>query len=398
MPKYHYSGKLIDGRQVNGALRAINPDRLKGELLERGIFLESYGIARNRLLQLVIGRLKSRDITRITRQLAALVGSGITFIEALQSVREQLSDRTIAPVLDDLISSIESGKSIAASFGNFPLLFDSLYVSLLDAGEISGTLDVSLNRIAMYRERAEDVAKKIRNAMAYPLLVLAATVAVVFILVLYIIPVFASMYENFGSELPALTRNVVGASRFVQENIFLVLLVLAVLIILGCVAVLNDRARYIADALKLRVPILSQLTKKIINARFAGVLGTLLQSGVTMLRAVEVAVNSSGNRHVKDTLKGMGARLSSGKSFTETLSEYRLFLKTLIRMSSAGEKTGTLGEMLSKAADFFEHEIDHDLSVLTTLFEPVIIIFIGAFIAFILIAMYLPLFELMNAI
>ncbi len=397
MLKYRYAGKLVGGQRVEGIQRAESPDQLQNALLKNGIFLTSHSIIKSEISQYIAKSFKSKDITRMTRQLAALSESSITFKDSLESVREQITDNTLGEMMDSISASIESGKSIAESFRQFPIFFDTLFTSMIEAGEISGTIDISLDRIATYRERSDETNKKIRTALAYPLLVLAVTLLVVFILVIYIIPIFASMYANFGTELPKLTQYVVAGSEWAQDNISFFIVALFAGIIGAGFAILNDRVRYIISAIQLKIPFIGRIQKKIINARFARTLGTLLQSGVPTLFSVEIAVKTTGNAYIQKSISELTALLSQGKSFTEAVGSFSIFSRTVIRMAAAGEKTGQLGKMLSKAADFYEAEVDHEIGTLTTLFEPIIIIFLGIFIAFILVAMYLPLFDLMSA-
>ncbi len=396
MTKYLYTGKKVNGEPVEGVFRSSDIGELEKALLSKGIFLSSHRTAKSTISQWLTKQLRKNDITRITRQLSALVSSGITFNEAIRSVREQVTDKSLGTMLDDIASSVESGKSIADSFRQFPIFFDTLFTSMIEAGEISGTLDKSLDRIATYRERSEETSKKIRSALAYPLLVIAVTILVVFVLVIYIIPIFSSMYENFGSELPKLTQNVVSISEWLRDNIAVVGFGFILILTFITVSFFNNRVKYFLSMLQLKIPLIKRILTKIINARFARTLGTLLQSGVPTLFSVDVAIRTTGNAYIQNTISSLGQSLSQGKSFTEAIGEYQIFSKTLIRMSAAGEKTGQLGKMLERAADFYESEIDHDIGTLTTLFEPLIIVFLGIFIAFILVAMYLPLFDLMN--
>lgn len=397
MPKYQYTGKYLNGQNAEGTLKANSPHQLQDLLLKRGVFLSSYIVAKSRLSQYILRGLRGKDVTRMTRQLAALAESSITFKESLESVREQITDKNLGEITDNIISSIESGRSIADSFRQFPIFFDTLFTSMLEAGEVSGTLDISLDRIASYRERTEETNKKIRSALAYPLLVLAVTILVIFIMVIYIIPIFATMYANFGTELPKLTQYVVSSSEWMRENTGIFFICIFLILIGTVFSFMNESVRYLFSAIQLKIPLIGRIQRKIINARFARTLGTLLQSGVSMLFSVEIAVKTTGNVFVQKKLSQMASVLSQGKSFTETASGFSIFSRTVIRMAAAGEKTGQLGKLLSKAADFYESEVDHEIGTLTTLFEPLIIVFLGVFIAFILVAMYLPLFDLMNA-
>ncbi|MEZ5359639.1 MAG: type II secretion system F family protein [Candidatus Zixiibacteriota bacterium] len=398
MPKYQYSGKYINGQNADGVLRANSSEHLQNILLKKGIFLSSHSTTKSKLSQYILRYIRGKDITRMTRQLAALAESSITFRESLESVREQITDKNLGEIIDNIISSIESGRSISDSFQQYPVFFDTLYTSLLEAGEISGTIDISLDRIANYRERTEETNKKIRSALAYPLLVLSVTILVIFIMVIYIIPIFAAMYANFGTGLPQLTQYVVFASEWMRENSGFFFVCFVLVVVSMVVAFINERMQYIFSAMQLKIPFVGRIQKKIINARFSRTLGTLLESGVSMLFSVEIAVKTTGNAFIQKKLADMSSILSQGKSFTETASSYPIFSRTIIRMAAAGEKTGQLGKLLSKAADFYESEVDHEIGTLTTLFEPLVIVFLGIFIAFILVAMYLPLFDLMSGV
>ncbi len=267
---------------------------------------------------------------------------------------------------------------------------------MIEAGESSGKLDFAFENIASYREKHEATARKVKSVLAYPLVVILVAVLVVSALILYVVPVFSSMYENFNAELPALTQSVVGLSNSLRDNIIYYMLGVVLLCAVGAAVVVTSRFRYYLHMSLVRLPVLRNLTVKLVCARFCRTIGTLLTSGVDILLALQIASKTTGNSYVAATIEPAGLQLVEGKSFTRALESTRLFPKAVLRLSASGEKTGQLGEMLTRAADYYESEADAEIATLTTLIEPLLIVLLGVFVAFILIAMYLPLFDLVG--
>ena len=260
------------------------------------------------------------------------------------------------------------------------------------------TLDFAFENIASYREKHEAAARKIKSVLAYPLVVILVAILVVSALILYVVPVFSSMYENFNAELPALTQAVVGVSNSLRDNIVYYSLGIMLFGVLGIGVAVTSRFKYYSHMALVRLPILRNLTTKLVSARFCRTMGTLLTSGVDILLALQIAGKTTGNSYVAARIEPAGLHLVEGKSFTEAIRSTSLFPKAVLRLSASGEKTGQLGEMLSRAADYFESETDSEITTLTTLIEPALIVILGVFVAFILIAMYLPLFDLVGTI
>jgi type IV pilus assembly protein PilC len=398
MPRYRYSGKRIDGATVEGFTVASDRTDLEVHLMDQGIYLQSARLALNDWQQWLLRRFRASELTRVTRQLHILLQSKVTVVEALDLVVDQIKDRSLRSVFEGVLAQVESGRSLAESFRDYPVLFDDLYSSMAEAGESSGQLDFAFDNIASYREKREATTRKIRTAMAYPLLVIIVAMLVVFALVLYVVPVFSSMYENFNAELPALTRLIVGLSNIMRSYLVYILLAFVTVFVTGVWLSTTAGFQYRVHMMLVRTPLLRRLTIKIVTARFCRTMGTLLTSGVNILKALEIASKTTGNRFVSASLEPAGVQLVEGKSFTEAIASTGLFPKAVLKLSASGEKTGQLGPMLTRAADYYDSETDAEITTITSLIEPIIIIFLGVLVAFILIAMYLPLFDLVNAL
>ncbi len=371
---------------------------LEGRLIDQGIYLQAARPALSDWQQWLLRAFRSAELTRVTRQLHILLQSKVTVVEALDLVVDQIKDRSLRSVFEGVLAQVESGRSLAESFRDYPVLFDDLYSSMAEAGESSGQLDFAFDNIASYREKREATTRKIRTAMAYPLLVIVVAMLVVFALVLYVVPVFSSMYENFNAELPALTRLIVGLSNTMRTNLVYILLALAAIVSTGVWLSTTQGFQYRVHKLLVRTPLVSRLAIKIVTARFCRTMGTLLTSGVNILKALEIASKTTGNRYVSTSLEPANMQLVEGKTFTEAIGSTGLFPKAVLKLSASGEKTGQLGPMLTRAADYYDSETDSEITTITSLIEPIIIIFLGILVAFILIAMYLPLFELVNTL
>jgi type IV pilus assembly protein PilC len=396
MPRYRYTGKNFEGQPVEGSANAVDVSGLESRLLNQGVCLESARPSLSGFRQQLMRRFKSAELTRITRQLQILLKSRIAVVDGLELVADQIKDRTLKSVFESIIGQVESGRTLAESFQDYPILFDELYTSMVKAGESSGQLDFAFDNIASYREKHEATARKVKSAMAYPLLVVVVAAMVVSALVLYVVPVFSSMYENFDAELPALTQLVVQVSNAVRDNLAYYVTAGVVMAVILVGLSLTRRSQYFFHTLIVRLPLLRNLTIKLITARFCRTMGTLLTSGVDILIALDIASKTTGNRYVSSRIEPAALQLVEGKSLTEALEKTNVFPKAVLRLSASGEKTGQLGEMLSRAADYYENETDSEITTLTTLIEPLIIIILGVFVAFILVAMYLPLFELVG--
>lgn len=398
MPRYTYSGRNMDGTSVQGQLAALDVSDLEAKLIERGIYLETSRPALTPFRQHLLRRFRAAELTRVTRQLQILLQSKVSVLEALDLVTDQIKDHSLRSIFGGVKAQVESGRTVAEALRDYPLLFDDLYTGMVEAGETSGRLDFAFDRIAGYREKTEATMRKVKSALAYPLLVILVAVCVVLALVLYVVPVFSSMYENFNAELPSLTRAVVGISTALRANAGY-FITFAIMLLAGLfAATLTKRCRMIFDKLLVRTPLIRNLTIKIVSARFCRTMGSLLTGGVDILYALRISAKTTSNLYVTALLEPTELLLVEGKSLTDALQSVGMFPKAVLKLTASGEKTGQLGDMLSRAADYYESETDAEITTLTSLIEPMIIIILGGLVAFILIAMYLPLFELVGTV
>ncbi len=398
MALFSYRGITLAGDNVEGKIRAYNQDALELKLSEEGILLESSFRESSSLVTGFHAFFKKSEITRLTRQMSVLISSGISVVESLEALEDQIEDKKLLAVYQGVRNSIISGGSIAASFKNYPAYFNNVFTSLLESGEVSGTLDTALERVADYREKSEMINNKVKSALTYPAVVVLVAVGVIFLLIAYIIPIFSTMYANFGAELPALTNYVVKSSEFIKGQIQYILALLFLSLIVVSYSLRTKKAKIIVGKLVYRIPGLKVLFLNILSSRFSRTMGVLLSSGVKLIDAVDVASKTVGNSYATEKLSIVPLYLSEGKSLAYSLAETRLFPKTIIKMSSAGESTGNLGGIFVRSADFYEKQVDIAISTVNSLIEPLVIIILGLFIAFILVAMYLPLFELVGQI
>jgi len=282
--------------------------------------------------------------------------------------------------------------------GRHKKVYDELYVNMVEAGEVGGALDTILIRLALYREKGDKLVRKVKGAMVYPMVVMIVAVGVTFAMLRFIVPVFAKMFSGLGAELPAPTQMVLNISQFLQKN---TLLMIAGAIVLGIAYgfyVRKPSGRLVVDKLKLRMPLIGDLIRKSSISRFTRTLSTLLSSGVSILDALNITARTSGNMVLQNAIKKAMLSIAEGETITAPLKDSGVFPPMVTQMISVGEKTGGLDDMLSKIADFYDEEVDAAVSALTSIIEPVIIVFMGAMIGGILIAMYLPMFDIIGKI
>ncbi len=394
MPRYKYSGKTLTGDQANGIMTARDVSELQMKLIDKGLFVVSYKLTYSIIQQQLIRTFQRAELTRLTRQIQMLLSNGVPLLESLELAGEQSRNRVIKDIIKNVAQSVESGQSLATAFGEYPVIFDELYISLIRAGELSGLLSTTFDQIALHLEKSEALTRKVRSAIAYPTLVVLVATLVMAAIVIYIVPVFSSMYENFGVELPSLTKSIIGVSVMIRGNLMWLTLALICIVASAAFAFRSKSVTLMRHRLLLRLPLLRNLSTRLISVRFCRTLGMLSKSGIDIITAVHIASKTTGNMYLGNLLAEAQFNLSQGRSFTDSISSFGVFPRTMLRLAASGEKTGRLAEMLLQAADYFEKETESEMNILTSLLEPVIIIVLGVFIAFILISMYLPLFDL----
>ena len=378
------SREAVISRLRNQRIRPV-PERIreKGKGLEREIKIPGLG-----------EKVKPKDIMLFTRQLSAMIDAGLPIVQGLDVLAQQSQNKTFAKVLRQIKQDVEGGETFAESLKKHPKIFDELYTNMVVAGEVGGILDTILTRLAAYMEKAVKLKAKIKGAMIYPASIVTVAVIVTAILLIYVIPIFADMFASFGKALPLPTQIAVNLSYMTVAYLqYIVAAVIALIVGLRMIS-RTKKGRFVLDSILLKLPIFGDLFRKAAVARFTRTLGTLLSSGVSILDALIITGKTAGNKVVEKAILGARQSIIEGKTLTAPLIASQIFPPMVCQMINVGETTGTLDAMLAKIADFYDEEVDSAVSNLTALMEPLVIVFLGVVIGGLVIAMYMPIFQL----
>ena len=396
---YIWEGKSRQGEVRKGEMEASDRAAVESRLV--GLGLTPTKIRRKGILDTSLSlptSISGRDLLIFVRQFATMIDAGLPIVQCLEILGNQTDNAQLKKVILAIKARVEAGSSFSDALKDHPKVFDDLFVSLCAAGEVGGILDTILQRLAVYREKAQKLRGKVRGALTYPIVVLAVGVGVTLVLLLKVTPVFEKMFNDMGSTLPAPTQMFIDFSRWLQAN-FLFLVAGVVLLVFGITAFYRSvRGREFIDALLLRLPIVGDLLRKIAVARFTRTLGTMISSGVPILDAMDVTRKTAGNRTVEKGIEYVRTKISEGKNIAGPLAETKVFPSMVVQMIGVGEATGAMDQMLSKIADFYDEEVDVAVGSLTALLEPIMMVFLGAMVGGFLIAMYLPIFDIANTI
>jgi type IV pilus assembly protein PilC len=397
MPLYEWQGKTARGEQRSGALKADSEALLRASLRREGIILtkaaekksaekiEKYNTNK---------KIKPLAVVLFTRQLATMITSGLPLVQSLDILSNQIEDKNLRGIVKEIKAKIEGGSRFADALRDYPKCFDELYVNLVVAGEEGGMLDTVLNRLAIYMEKIEKLKKKIKSAMIYPISIIVVAIGVVMILLIFVIPVFEGMFKDMGAELPLPTQVVINLSKFVQSSIIYMVIALVIAVFLFRRFYKTESGQRSIDRLVLKIPVFGVLALKSSVARVTRTLATLLSSGVAILESLVIVARVAKNKIIEDALIVARARISEGKSMSEPLQESGVFPPMVVQMVQVGESTGALDNMLNKIADFYEEDVDNLVTNLTSLMEPLIMMFLGVILGGLIIAMYLPIFKI----
>ena len=339
-------------------------------------------------------KIKSDDLILFSRQLATMVNAGLPLVQGLDTLADQMENPSLKTLIRKLEDDVAGGESFSQALLKHQKVFSEFYVSMIRAGEESGTLDEILNRLATYLENSAKLARKVKSALVYPAVVTVMSILIVMVLILKVVPTFKSIFDAFGGTLPLPTRVLIGTSEILKDYFLIVAGILAVAFFLLRKYVQTEKGRLQFDGLKLRIIIFGSLMKKVALAKFARTLCTLIKSSVPILKALEIVGATSGNKVLEKTLSSVGIGVKEGQTIAEPLSKSRFFPAMVVKMISVGEKTGALEDMLTKIADFYESEVDAAVDGLTSVIEPVLICFLGIIIGGIVIAMFLPILKM----
>ena len=395
---YRWHGIDKQGRPTTGESTSTSQTAVKAQLRKQGITPKTV----KKTAKPFFSRKKSvkpADICVFTRQLASMIKAGVPLVQSFMLVAECLDNPSMAELVITIKNDIAAGSSFAASISKHPNQFDKLYCNLVGAGEQSGTLEVMLDRLAVYKEKSASLKAKIKKAIAYPIAVLAVATIVTGILLINVIPQFAHSFANFGAELPAFTQMIVAFSEWVQQWWLMVIVAMAATIILFKKAVrYSPTVAYAVDKAALKVPVLGGIISQSIVARFARTLATTFSAGVPLIDALDAVSGTAGNIVYTNAITTMREGIMTGQQLHTSIRATDLFPNMLLQMVSIGEQSGTLGEMLEKVAIHYEAAVDNSVDHLTALLEPMIMSFLGVVIGGLMIAMYLPIFMMGTAI
>ncbi len=399
MPVFEYKGKTLAGAQVAGEIKAKDKRELE-RILRSHKILASAVTRKSSNLSFKIGgkRIKKVHISRFTRQFATMIGAGLPMVQCLDILSQQMESSEFRKVISQIKESVQSGTTLSEALGRHKKIFDELYVNMVEAGEIGGALDAILVRLAAYREKADALVRKVKGALVYPAVIVVVATVVTFIMLTYIVPVFAKMFAGVGAALPMPTQIVLSLSHFLRSNILFFFAFLIAAIVGFRFYIRTDKGRLNFDKFLLRIPLIGALIRKSAIARFTRTLGTLLSSGVSILDALAITAKTAGNRVIHDAVKKSILSIAEGETITQPLRDSGVFPPMVTQMIAVGEKTGGLDDMLNKIGDFYEEEVNAAVAALTSIIEPVIIVVMGVVIGGILIAMYLPMFDIIGKI
>ena len=399
-PMYKWEAKTKQGDTKKGEMEAANADAVHARLRQLGYQPTKVKKKPTEIVIKIPGMngVPTKDIVIFTRQFATMIDAGLPLVQCLELIAGQTENPNFKEVLYKVKARVEGGATFADSLKDHPKVFNELFCQLVAAGEVGGILDTILNRLAAFMEKNEKLKRKIKGAMTYPVIVILVAVAVTALLLLKVTPVFEKMFKDFHSELPAPTQMVVSFSHWIQHNIlYMVGGVFLASVVFGWIY-RNPKGRRICDKGFLMAPLFGSVIRKVAVARFTRTLGTMISSGVPILDALEVTAKTAGNRTVEDAIFYTRAKISEGKTITQPLEETGVFPNMVVQMIGVGEATGAMDQMLNKIADFYDDEVDVAVAALTSMIEPLLMVFLGGVVGGFLIAMYLPIFSIAGAI
>lgn len=401
MPVYLWEGTNSKGKKVSGEIAAkttqaafnllkaqgVTPQasrfREKGKGLEMEIKIPGMG-----------PKVRSKDIVLFTRQFATMIDAGLPIVQALDIISKQNDNKAFKVVMKSVKETVETGGTLAEGLAKHPKVFDSLFVNMIAAGENGGILDIILERLAIHLEKSMKLKREVKTAMIYPAVVVSAAVIVTAVLLIFVIPTFAELFEDFGAGLPLPTQIVINLSEFVVNNSFIIFGSMVTLFVLFIRFLKTDRGKEVVHPIALRLPVFGDIIRKVAVARFTRTLGTMISSGVPILEALLICGRTAGNKVVEKDVQRARIAISEGKPMVEPLSESVVFPPMVTQMIGVGESTGALDAMLTKIADFYEDEVDTAVAGMKQLIEPLMILFLGVIIGGLVISMYLPIFKM----
>ncbi len=403
MALFKYVAKNMEGKAVSGLLEVSDRNTLINRLREKDLIIVSMTEVRESSKAGKVpfaggGGVKIDDLVVFSRQLATMVEAGIPLVGALDILGEQSEKKTFSGVVLGIRDAVETGSSLSDALAKHPKIFSALFVNMIKAGESSGMLDEILDRLASYLEKTSNLQKKVRAALIYPSVITVMAIIITAVLLLKVIPVFKEIFYGFCAALPIPTQILICVSDFLRENFFFGILAIGLAIFIFVRYINTERGRLRFDTLTLKLPIFGILLTKVAVSKFTRTLSTLVKSGVPILNSLEIVSRTSGNKLIEQAVGKIHSSIREGENIAEPLGKSGVFPPMVVRMVGVGEQTGELEKMLSKIADFYDAQVDAEVSGLTSLIEPLIIAFLGIVIGTIVICMFLPIFKISTII
>ncbi|HWP70207.1 MAG TPA: type II secretion system F family protein [Gemmatimonadaceae bacterium] len=396
MPAFTYTARNAAGELKTATVEAANAQDVVAQLRRQRMTVVK--VDENAKPKKISGSIKMRDIVIFTRQFSTMINAGLPLVQALDILAKQTENKVLAAATRDIVFDVESGHTVADALAKHPKAFSELYVNMVAAGEAGGILDTILMRLATFMEKNDALVRKVKGAMIYPGVIMSVAVIAISVLLIFVIPVFQNMFAGVGMALPLPTRVVIAASNFLRGYWWAVLAAGVGGSFMFKRYYASSSGKLVIDRLMLRIPVLGDVLRKSAVSRFTRTLGTLISSGVSILDGLEITAKTAGNRVIQDAIMQSRASIAGGDTIAAPLQKSQVFPPMVISMIAVGEQTGGLDEMLSKIADFYDEEVDAAVSNLLSLLEPIMIVFLGVVVGGMVVAMYLPIFDMINAV
>lgn len=396
MANFTYQARDTAGKSITGEIEAADDQSASLALMGRDLMVVALrpAGARKKQTKRRQGKVKSQDLVVFTRQLATMIDAGLPLVQTLTALEEQTESKTFKPVLSQITERVEQGNAFSEALAEHPKVFNRLYVSMVQAGETGGFLSEILDRVATYLEATARLKKKVKSAMSYPTIVCFIALSIALFLIIKVIPIFADIYKDFGAKLPAPTQVLIHISDFIRHY-FVFATISAGAAVFGLIKLKKTkRGAVVWDRTKLKLPVFGKLIHKIALSRFARTFAALVRSGVPILETLRIVSQSAGNVIVESAVEKTAASIEKGENIALALGQQPIFPPMMVRMISAGEQTGKVDVMLEKISDFYDEEIEAALTGLTSLIEPLLIVFLGVVVGSIVVCMFLPIFKL----
>lgn len=401
MPIYIWKGINIHGEKRKGQIEAVDEAGVRAHLKRLRIEETSIREKPKDLLENIKffrPKVKGKDVVVFTRQLSTMIDAGLPLVQCLQILARQQDNPTFKEMLTAIQANVETGTTLADSMRKHPKVYDSLYCNMIEAGELGGILDTILQRLANFKEKAMALQKRIKGAMTYPVICLGICILVLAIILIFVVPVFDKMFKDFGSTLPAPTQLVVNLSNAVKSYWWAIFGIVLLFVWIFKKYYNTERGRLQVDHMLLWSPVIGDLVRKVAVSKFTRTLSTMLQSGVPILDALGVVARTAGNKVIERAIVRVSAAIAEGRPIAEPLEESQVFPPMVVQMINVGESVGALDTMLEKVADFYDAEVDQAVDNLTAMIEPFMMVFLGGVIGGLVVAMYLPIFQIASVI